>query len=183
MFLLDKVCCEDDEDNGEVADYEYAIKEDMILLKGGFDLECDADEDSIRSELRKVFMKKFPLICNDNFDFVKRDRNTICTPVVKEGHVWDYPHVKHLCGAGKLYVRLNISKALITMDDTGSESSDVEIEQMIDLTSPSTSLRQTEKLGREKHLVPSRALPLVNSPLIRKLVPLLHCFLMQSKAI
>ena len=57
---------------------------------------------------------------------------------MKEGHVWDYPHVKHLCGAGKLYVRLNISKVLITMDDTGS---DVEIEQMIDLTSPSTSLR------------------------------------------
>ena len=61
VFLLDKVCCEDDEDNGEVADYEYAIKEDMILLKGQFDLECDADEDSIRSELRKVFMKKLIL--------------------------------------------------------------------------------------------------------------------------
>ena len=138
MFLLDKVYCEDDEDNGDVADYKYAIKEDMILLKGEFDLECDVDEESIRAELRKVFMKKCPLICNDNFDFVKRDRNTICTPVVKEGHVWDYPHVKHLCGAGKLYVRLNISKALITMDDTGN---DIEIERWIDLTSPSTSLR------------------------------------------
>ena len=57
MFLSDKVCCEDNEDNGEGAGYEYAIKEDMILLKKEFDLECDADEESIWSELRKVFMK------------------------------------------------------------------------------------------------------------------------------
>ncbi|XP_028412494.1 uncharacterized protein LOC114535330 [Dendronephthya gigantea] len=134
VFLLDKIYG-GDEDDVDMADHEYAIKEDMILLKGEFDLECDADEASIRSELKKVFMKKFPLICKDNFDFVKRDRNTICTPVVKEGHVWDYAHVKHLCGAGKLYVRLNISKDDI-MDDIGS---DFEVEPLlIDLSTPST---------------------------------------------
>jgi hypothetical protein len=33
--------------------------------------------------------------------------------VVKEGHKWDYAHVKHLCGAGKLYVRLNTNKDMI----------------------------------------------------------------------
>ena len=54
VFLFDKVCYEDDEDNGEVADYKHAIKEDMILLKGEFHLECDADKESIWSELRKV---------------------------------------------------------------------------------------------------------------------------------
>ena len=135
VYLLDNISGGDDED-AEVDDYEYAIKDEMILLKGEFDLECDGDEASIRSELKKVFSKKFPLICDDNFDFVKRDRNTICTPVVKEGHKWDYAHVKHLCGAGKLYVRLNTNKDIITEEDVGI---DFEQSPLIDLSHPSTS--------------------------------------------
>ena len=133
VYLLDEISHEDME-----VDHEYAIKDEMILLKGEFDLECDADEASIRSELRKVFLTKFPLIRERYFDFVKRDHNTICTPVVK-GHNWDYAHVKHLCGAGKLYVRLNISKDVL-MEDFISQS-DLEAEQptFIDLSLPSTS--------------------------------------------
>ena len=45
-----------------------------------------------------------------DFDFVKRDRRTISTPVVKEAHLWDFAHVKHLCGNGRLYVRLVTSR-------------------------------------------------------------------------
>ena len=58
----------------------------------------------------------------NDFDFVKRERNTILTPLEKENHLWDYAHVKHLCGAGKLYVRLNICKNVIS--DTSSDDSD-----------------------------------------------------------
>ena len=58
----------------------------------------------------------------NDFDFVKRERNTILTPLGKENHLWDYAHVKHLCGAGKLYVRLNICKNVIS--DTSSDDSD-----------------------------------------------------------
>ena len=45
-----------------------------------------------------------------DFEFVKRDRHTISTPVVKEAHLWDFAHVKHLCGNGRLYVRLVTSR-------------------------------------------------------------------------
>lgn len=58
----------------------------------------------------------------NDFDFVNRERNTILTPLEKENHLWDYAHVKHLCGAGKLYVRLNICKNVIS--DTSSDDSD-----------------------------------------------------------
>lgn len=58
----------------------------------------------------------------NDFDFVKRERNTILTPLEKENHLWDYAHVKHLCGAGKLYVRLNICENVIS--DTSSDDSD-----------------------------------------------------------
>lgn len=58
----------------------------------------------------------------NDFDFVKRERNTILTPLEKENNLWEYAHVKHLCGAGKLYVKLNICKDVIS--DTSSDDSD-----------------------------------------------------------
>ena len=46
--------------------------------------------------MKDVFKVKFPLISENDFDFVKRERNTILTPVVKENRLWDYAHMKHL---------------------------------------------------------------------------------------
>jgi len=34
--------------------------------------------------------------------------------------VWDFKHVKHLCGTGCLYVRLNVSKNTLVKDEEGS---------------------------------------------------------------
>ena len=111
MFLLDQVNLNaDDEEDLEgrsSQNDEYTIKEEMILVKGEFDLLTGADEQAIRQELKDLFKVKFSLISETDFDFVKRERNTTLTPVVKENHLWDYAHVKHLCGAGKLYVRLD----------------------------------------------------------------------------
>ena len=91
-------------------------------MKGEFDLLTGADEQTFRQELKDLFKVKFPLISETDFNFVKRERNTILTPVVKENHLWDYAHVKHLCGSGKLYVRLNICKDVISR--TSSDDSD-----------------------------------------------------------
>ena len=41
---------------------------------------------------------------------MKREKNVVTLPVVKTGHKWDFAHVKNLCGQGRLYVRLNVSK-------------------------------------------------------------------------
>ena len=125
VFLLDEPTGHSDsgpEDGSD--DHEYAIKEEMILVKGEFDLLTGADEQTIRQELKDLFRVKFPLISENDFDFVKRERNSIVTPVVKENHSWDYAHVKHLCGAGKLYVRLNVSKDVISKDMAGATSDD-----------------------------------------------------------
>ena len=126
MFLLDQVNlnADDEEDlEDDSQNDEYTIKEEMILVKGEFDLLTGADEQAIRQELKDLFKVKFPLISETDFDFVKRERNTILTPVVKENHLWDYAHVKHLCGAWKLYVRLDICKDVISV--TSSDDSDI----------------------------------------------------------
>ena len=122
MFLLDQVNLNaDDEEEDDSQNDEYTIKEEMILVKREFDLLTGADEQTISQE-GDLFKVKFPLISDTDFDFVKRKRNTILTPVVKENHLWDYAHVKPLFGAGKLYVRLDICKDVISV--TSSDDSD-----------------------------------------------------------
>jgi hypothetical protein len=72
----------------------------MILVKGECDLKSSYSENEIRSELTDLFKVKLPLITKKDFDFVRHERNTITTPIVKADHQWDFKHVKHLCGAG-----------------------------------------------------------------------------------
>ena len=105
---------------------EYPVTDDMVLLKGEFDLVSNHKEANVRRELEGIFSRKFPGITMHDFEFVKRDRNIISTPVVKKGHQWDFVHVKHLCGNGRLYVRLVASRENIEQKDgtlaTGSEN-------------------------------------------------------------
>ena len=37
---------------------------------------------------------------------MKRERNVITTPIVKDNHTWGFSHVEQLCGNGRLYVKL-----------------------------------------------------------------------------
>lgn len=85
-----------------------SFRDSMVVLKGEFDLVSDHTEDQIRQELTDVFRTKLPLIGKNDFEFVKRDRQTIVRPAVKQGHKWDFRHVKNLCGQGRLYVQLKI---------------------------------------------------------------------------
>ncbi|KAJ7318913.1 hypothetical protein OS493_036904 [Desmophyllum pertusum] len=116
VWLLDKPSKEVEiGDDGEYED--YSVTDDIVLLKGEFDLVSNHKEEDIRRELEEIFSRKFPGITMYDFEFVKRDRNIISTPVVKEGHQWDFAHVKHLCGNGRLYVRLITSKEEMEQKD------------------------------------------------------------------
>ena len=59
----------------------------MVVLKGAFDLVSGHTEE-------KIFKKKLPSIGKHNFEFVKRERQSIVKPIVKEGYKWDFAHDK-----------------------------------------------------------------------------------------
>lgn len=99
----------DDEDTDEERD-SFSFSERHIVIKGEFDLTPGHTEDEIRNELVEVFNAKISTIRKTDFDFVKREKNVVTLPVVKTGHKWDFAHVKNLCGQGRLYVKLNVSK-------------------------------------------------------------------------
>ena len=82
-------------EESDVPDEEYSLLDDMILLKGQCELSPNFNETQIRDELVSLFVTKFPYITAADFDFVKRERNTISKPIVKENHKWDFKHVKN----------------------------------------------------------------------------------------
>ena len=116
VYLLDKP--DDLDENGFVPD--YAVTDDMILLKGYFELGAGQSESEIRKSITEVLEQRFPFVRPDHFDFVKRERNKVTTPVVNKSLEWNYKHVKELCGQGKLYVRLNVLREVIEACDEPS---------------------------------------------------------------
>ena len=69
------------------ANEEYGLVDNMIIMKGQFDLSPQSSEDDIRTELVSLFKTKLPLVTNIDFDFVRRDRNTICAGGKRESQV------------------------------------------------------------------------------------------------
>ena len=116
VYLLNKP--EDLDENGFVPD--YAVTDDMILVKGYFELGTGQSESEIRKSITEVLEQRFPFVRQDHFDFVKRERNKVTTPLVNKSLEWNYKHVKELCGQGKLYVRLNVLREVIEACDEPS---------------------------------------------------------------
>lgn len=104
----------DDEQDDLTDDSVLTFRENMVVVKGEFDLVPDHNEDQIRQELVEVFKTKLPSISKSDFHFVKRERQSIIRPAVKACHKWDFRHVKSLCGQGRLYLQLSIASDVLT---------------------------------------------------------------------
>ena len=86
VWLLDKPSEEAEiGTDGEFEDYPRT--NDMVLLKGEFDLVSNHKEENIRRELEGIFSRKFPGLTMHDFEFVKRDRNRSS---IKPG-TWNIP--------------------------------------------------------------------------------------------
>lgn len=84
VWLLDKKS--EEVDIGTDGEFEDSpVTDDMVLLKGEFDLVSNNKEENIRREVERIVSRKFPGITMHDFEFVKRDRNII-SAVVKKGH-------------------------------------------------------------------------------------------------
>lgn len=119
QVVTKSICLIDEPPDSDTNDTvpDYTLVDDMVLLKGYCDIATTYTEAEIRKEISETLQQRFPLMTPRFFDFVKRERNTITTPVVKPSHKWDFKQVKELCGQGKLYIRLNVSIEALEMED------------------------------------------------------------------
>ena len=86
VWLLDKPS--EEAEIGTDGEFEnYPRTNDMVLLKGEFDLVSNHKEENIRRELERIFSRKFPGLTMHDFEFVKRDRNRSS---IKPG-TWNIP--------------------------------------------------------------------------------------------
>ena len=117
---------------------DYAVNDNMILLKGYIELGTGQSEREIRQSITDVLKQRFPFLRPEHFDFVKRERNKVTTPVVSKSLEWNYKQVRELCGQGKLYIRLNVPRECIelTIEPSADRITDEEL-----LESPFSSER------------------------------------------
>ena len=101
---------------------EYTILESSVVLKQVMVNMLETMEDKeIKSVIANAIGSTL-MVDPDDFDYVKRDRNTIIVPNCTNDFRWGYSEIKKLCGQGKLYVQLK--GAAIILDD--SDDDDIE---------------------------------------------------------
>jgi hypothetical protein len=147
----------DEFDDGCCTIPDYSLVDDMIILKGYCDLGTSYSEADIRKEISEILQQKFPAITTGLFDFVKRERNRVVTPVVKATHKWDFKQVKELCGQGKLYVRLNVPREAleITADEPSTQGEEVPVERVNITGTPDVQISQSMSHRSDQEQAPS----------------------------
>ena len=102
------------------------------MLKGYVNINPAETDLQIRSKLTALFTKKFPAITAADYEYVKRDRSVISTPVTQPDFMWDFQSTKGLMGQEKLYCRICKSshKSLGIEEGTEVSSDDDELVQV-----------------------------------------------------
>ena len=137
---------------------EYILNEEMVLVKGSFELGNCQNEAEIHENITGLLKQRFPFIRSVHFDFVKSERNKIVILVVHETFQWNYKNVKELCSQGNLYVRPNIPEECISdeMSAKGSPESEIEEDQDDELMRPVLSVHVSGAGCSLVKTVPSR---------------------------
>ena len=98
---------------------DYGMQESYIAAKQVyFDLNNEMKEEEIRDIIVRSCKCKLPNLSKNDFVFVKRDQNRICTPSFDESYAFDFAQVKKLAGTGKIYIRLKYSFNFEDDDDS-----------------------------------------------------------------
>eukprot|EP00112_Aurelia_sp_Birch-Aquarium-sp1_P003804 Seg143.7 transcript_id=Seg143.7/GoldUCD/mRNA.D3Y31 product="hypothetical protein" protein_id=Seg143.7/GoldUCD/D3Y31 len=101
---------------------EYILEDDMLLLKGFVSLNQEDKAVEIKEKITSLFRIKYPLINSGNYDYVKRERNRISTPVTDMNFDWNFAALRGLCGQGKLYCRLNVLLSYVKDDSDDDDN-------------------------------------------------------------
>ena len=76
----------------------YRIDVNNKLLSGYIEIQPHFTENDIRSRLIEVFHQKYPLICNNDFEFVRREKIIFVSRSVNKDFCWNYEAIKALIG-------------------------------------------------------------------------------------
>ena len=95
--------CYDDADD---EDDEHHLKWNSIIANGMIMAEEDDREENIRRKLKKSLVKKFEIIGENDFEFVKVRQKKITVLDLGTHTEYGYPVVKKMAGQGLLYIKI-----------------------------------------------------------------------------
>lgn len=78
--------------------------ESMVALRGFIETTTAASEVDIRKQLGQAIRLKFPLVTNNDFEFVRANRRRITKPV--SCNEYNYQQIKLLAGQGCIYLKM-----------------------------------------------------------------------------
>ena len=79
---------------------ESCVRVNQVMVN----LTSEMSEQDIRQTIVSACQSVLPNLTKEQFDFVKRDKGKIYTPIVESSYKFDYPQLKKLIGQGKIYV-------------------------------------------------------------------------------
>ena len=96
VVLLEEIT--DDAYDG-VNDDKYKVSEDLILGTWMYDLIPNRSEREIRKDLKSLFSSKYPIISENDFEFLKYERTYVS--IAPTANEWNTAHLKALIGQSK----------------------------------------------------------------------------------
>ena len=83
----------------------WAISNDIVLLRGLVDISTDSKEDDIRKEIGNAVRLKFPAVNDTDFEFLRATRRKLSKPVNCRGY--DFKQLKVITGQGAIYAPIS----------------------------------------------------------------------------
>eukprot|EP00794_Sanderia_malayensis_P016069 gene16069-17692_t len=138
----------DDDEDGSITGEEETLKWNSVLTDGIIMASEDNSETEIRLSIRDSLRRKFPLIGQGDFVFVKVQHKKISVLELQPGAQYNYPVIKKMARQGMLYIRLKSSVNYILEQDGESSTDSVLLESALKVERSNTT-RQNEEMRKE----------------------------------
>lgn len=152
-----------DEEDGE----SQHLKWDSVIASGMLMLVEDDDEREIRRKIVESLQEKYPLLGENNFDFVKVRHKSISTLQLGRGTEYNYPVVKKMAGQGLLYLKVKDAYRFVydsePEDDEVFSKSAFEYEKSLD-KEPNISTEDNTKTAENEEEEEVQEIPAPQKP-------------------
>jgi len=90
-------------DVSKLEEENWAISNEIIVLRGLIDISTESKECEIRKEIGDAIRMKFPAVNDGDFEFLRATRRKLSKPVNCKGY--DYKQLKVVAGQGAIYIK------------------------------------------------------------------------------
>lgn len=108
----------------KITDDDWTIHQENVVMRGLIEVSTDSTEAEIRAKIGETVRVKFPMVENDDFDYLKANRRKLTEPV--NCGSFGYKQLKALAGQGALYVKLKLGLECFLEDNPALDGTETD---------------------------------------------------------